>query len=128
MALQDKTGIEKLVWNVSSPITLDGAKIAPEDAMEIRRILQVSAKGTSSRTGNKIIDHEFAYRDKSVAALVDAEDGNLADLEIWQLGSVAVDETISNVCINVVSDNVNFDPTAEETSPVMLRIYRVWNG
>lgn len=131
MALQDKTGLEKLEWDVAGgPIVLDAQYIAPEDQMEIERILQKSSKGTSSRTGNKRLEYEFDYRSQAIAATIDAEDGNVGALKIFQLGNTTATEDLSvpNVSINVMNEAVGTDPEAEQSSPVRLKIYRTWNG
>lgn len=127
MAITDKAGIEKLVWNVSSPITLDGDELAPEDELAIERLVQKSARGTETKQGNKRVEVEIKYRDPSIASSIETEDGNMADLEIWQLGSSSADETVPSLGIQLLREVIQMDPEAEEGSHLVLKIYRTWN-
>lgn len=126
MALQDKAGVEKIVYKATAgDITLNGKDMDTDFEAMIEKITGNSAKGTLRKTGNKRVDFTFNYYDTSVRAAIEADEGDLNAVEIWQLGSASADETISDVEL-IVQDQFQADPESETPSGLQIRVYRTW--
>ncbi len=121
-------GIEKLVYKATAgDIEIPGQNLANEGEALIEKLVRESAKGTINRTGNKRFDHTFDYLGDDVKADIEADEGNLNDLEVWYLGSASADVTIPDVEL-MWHDRLVFDPAAEDENGGEIRVYRVWNG
>lgn len=121
-------GIEKLVYNADAgAINIPGEKLNTIAESVIEKLVRQSAKGNISRTGNKRFDETFQYIGTDIKSAIEADEGNLNDLEIWFLGSTAADHTIPALDL-IWSDRMIFDPEAEDEGGGEIRVYRTWNG
>lgn len=121
-------GIEKLVYKATAgDVTINGEDLNNEGEAVIEKLVSQTAKGTVNRTGNKRFDHTFMHKGTSVKAAIEADEGNLNDLEIWFLGSGSADHTIPSLDL-IWQDRLLFDPEAEDEPGGEIRVMRVWNG
>lgn len=128
MALQDKTGIEKLVYKATAgDITIPGNELAGDGELILEKLVRNTSKGTLNRTGNKRVDFEIQCFDPSLLTSIEADEGNLNSLEIWQLGSTIADETIADTEL-IANPIADFDPESDTGGGFNLRIFRVFNG
>lgn len=123
-----KTGIEKLVYKATGgDITIPGEKLAADAAPVIEKLTGTTARGTNRRTGNKRFDATFTYLDDDILTALEADEGNLNDLEIWMLGSIAADHTIPAIDL-IATERIDADPESETGGGLDIQAFRVWNG
>lgn len=119
-----KIGIEKLTYDTTSGVTLtfNGHDIIfanSSDAYTVERIITDTAKGTERRQGNKTHLIEFFHVGTSHVSAVDADEGNINTMSIFQLGSTNADDTFDCNLV-VVSERATVDP-ASDPSGVLYR-------
>ena len=130
MAFADKSGIEKLVYKATAgDVTIAGEKLEANGELIVEKLVRNTARGTIDRTGNKQVDFEIFCSDNSLISAIEADEGNLNDLEIYQLGNdtATPDETLPSLDL-IVHDRGDFDPASDTGSGFNLRIFRIWNG
>ncbi|WP_441001316.1 hypothetical protein [Fodinibius sp. SL11] len=123
-------GIEKLVYKATGgDITIPGEKLATDIQPVIEKLIQSTARGVNRRTGNKRIDESVNYFDDDILSDLEADEGNLNDLEIYFLGNTSAtpDHTIPSMEL-IAHERMNFDAEAEDEPGLQLDIYRTWNG
>lgn len=121
-------GIEKLVYKATAgDITIAGEDINAEGEAVIEKLVRQTAKGTISKTGNKRFDHTFMVAGTSNKSAIEADEGDLNNLEVWFLGSASADHTIPDVDL-FWTDRMIFDPESEDENGGEIRVFRVWNG
>ena len=123
-------GIEKLIYKATGgDITIPGEKLATDIQPVIEKLVQSTARGVNRRTGNKRIDESVNYFDDDILSDLEADEGNLSDLEIYFLGNTGStpDHTIPEMEL-IASERMNFDAEAEDEPGLELQIYRTWNG
>src|SRR5699024_6595681 len=113
MAFANKAGIEKLVYQATAgPIELLAQNMGTDFEAVIEKITANTARGTLRRTGNKMVDFTFNYYDSSILSDLEADENNVNDLEIWQLGSASADGTIPDVEL-IAQERIVGDPESE---------------
>lgn len=126
--MSTQPGIEKLVYKADGgDVTIPGEKLATDVTPTIEKLIQTTAKGVNRRTGNKRFDVSINYFDDDILTDLEADEGNLNDLEVWMLGSASADHTIPSIDI-IATERMVFDPEAEDEGGLQLDLFRVWNG
>ena len=114
----NKIGIEKLTYNADAGlITFNGEDIIfanSSDAYTVERIITDTAKGTERRQGNKTNLIEFFHVGASQLSAVDADEGNINTMSIFQLGSNSADDTFDCNLV-VVSERATVDPSGDQS-------------
>lgn len=126
MPIQDKAGIEKMVYDATAgAVNLLAEHMNTDFSTVIDKLTTSTARGTERPTGNKSVDFTFMYFDTSVRSAIESDEGDLNSLEIWQLGSTSADETIPDVEL-IVQDSIEADPDADQPSGLEIQVRRTW--
>lgn len=130
MAFSDKSGIEKLVYKATAgDITIPGEKLEASGELIVEKLVRNTARGTIDRTGNKQVDFEIFCSDSSLLAPIESDEGNLNDIEIYQLGNTTSTPDKVIPSLDLITNEIGeFDPASDTGSGFNLRIFRIFNG
>lgn len=130
MAFSDKSGIEKLVYKATAgDITIPGEKLEASGELIVEKLVRNTARGTIDRTGNKQVDFEIFCSDSSLLAPIESDEGNLNDIEIYQLGNATSTPDKVIPSLDLITNEIGeFDPASDTGSGFNLRIFRIFNG
>ena len=130
MAFSDKSGIEKLVYKATAgDITIAGEKLEASGELIVEKLVRNTARGTIDRTGNKQVDFEIFCSDSSLLAPIESDEGNLNDIEIYQLGNTTSTPDKVIPSLDLITNEIGeFDPASDTGSGFNLRIFRIFNG
>lgn len=130
MAFADKSGIEKLVYKATAgDVTIAGEKLEANGELIVEKLVRNTARGTIDRTGNKQVDFEIFCSDSSLLAPIESDEGNLNDIEIYQLGNTTSTPDKVIPSLDLITNEIGeFDPASDTGSGFNLRIFRIFNG
>lgn len=130
MAFADKSGIEKLVYKATAgDVTIAGEKLEANGELIVEKLVRNTARGTIDRTGNKQVDFDIFCSDSSLLAPIESDEGNLNDIEIYQLGNTTSTPDKVIPSLDLITNEIGeFDPASDTGSGFNLRIFRIFNG